>query len=55
MEIETILLNFQVAIKAELHRLAETKTQITHNHPPVTYLVKNCPYCDKHGNVFHIN
>jgi CRISPR/Cas system-associated exonuclease Cas4 (RecB family) len=58
-EIETILANFQMQIKRELHDLVD-KTQkeipsIVHNHPPVQYLVKNCPYCTKFGNCFHKN
>lgn len=54
-DIESILLKFQSAIKEELHKLIEEKSQLTHNHPPVKYLVPDCLYCKKHGNVFHIN
>lgn len=54
-DIEAILLKFQSAIKEELHKLVEIKTQLTHNHPPVKTLVSDCLYCKKYGNVFHIN
>jgi hypothetical protein len=55
-EIEVILLTFQQQIKKTLHSLVEQETQkICHNHPPVTYIVANCPYCAKFGNCFHKN
>ena len=57
MEIEHILQTFQNTIKQELNKLIlETeKPSIYHNHPPVNYIVNDCPYCKQHGNVFHKN
>lgn len=26
-----------------------------HNHPPVSFLVTGCPYCEKYGNCFTSN
>ena len=25
---------------------------IVHNHPPLKFLVKNCDFCEKYGNIF---
>ena len=57
MEIEHILQTFQNTIKQELNKLVlETeKPKLHHNHPPVNYIVNDCPYCKKHGNVFYKN
>lgn len=53
MEVESILLDFQAAIKSELFNLIKQDTcNIVHTHPPVTYIVTGCPYCEKYGNVF---
>jgi len=53
MEVETILIKFQSIIKEELHKLADQNvTQLCHSHPPVSYVVTGCPYCEKYGNCF---
>ena len=26
-------------------------TELQHNHPPVRFLVDDCEYCKKHGNI----
>jgi hypothetical protein len=31
----------------------ESIPPIKHTHPPVFGLISDCPYCQKHGNVFH--
>ena len=54
-DIQSVLLKFESTIKEELHKLAEEKSQLMHNHPPVPYLVAKCQYCEKYGNVFHKN
>tara|TARA_B100001996_G_C18135946_1_gene391045 strand:- start:110 stop:292 length:183 start_codon:yes stop_codon:yes gene_type:complete len=58
-EVENILLDFELLIKKELHTLIdkdyEGSQQIVHNHPPVTFIVKDCPYCLKYGNCFYKN
>ena len=44
-------------IEAELDKEVRTKfkeTQLTHNHPPVRFEVKGCPFCSKFGNIFCI-
>jgi len=30
----------------------EDKPKVVHNHPPLTFLVDGCPYCQKIGNCF---
>ena len=30
-------------------------TQLQHNHPPVRFIVDNCEYCKKHGNILVIS
>lgn len=57
-DIETILTHFEMRIKRELHTLVNietTKPTVVHNHPPVPFIVNNCPYCKKHGNCFYKN
>lgn len=27
---------------------------ISHNHPPIRILVDGCPFCEKFGNIFHL-
>ena len=29
-----------------------TNSEEYHNHPPVNFIVKNCEYCKKNGNIF---
>ena len=55
MEIEQILQTFQNTIKQELNKLVTEKPKIYHNHPPVKYIVNDCPYCKKYGNCFYKN
>ena len=37
-----------------VNEIKKTKTlkQLEHNHPPLRFIVKNCEYCEKYGNVF---
>ena len=27
---------------------------LAHNHPPLRFKVDGCEYCNKYGNIFHI-
>ena len=51
--VESILNQFKANIKKSLyeHLVLDDKTT-KHNHPPVTYLVSGCKYCELHGNCF---
>ena len=40
-------------IKFEQYVYDNVKSQLTHNHVPVTELVEDCNYCKLFGNVFH--
>ena len=39
-------------VRFEQYIADNIKSQLTHNHVPVTGLVKNCNYCKLFGNVF---
>lgn len=32
--------------------LGQLRKNITHNHKPVRFIVKGCPYCKEYGNIF---
>ena len=47
---EDALLHFEYNIRKAL--LAEFRKNKTHNHKPVRFIVKGCPYCQEYGNIF---
>jgi len=41
---------FQNSVRFHIKKELEPKE--IHNHPPVKFLVKDCPFCEKFGNCF---
>jgi len=52
---QAIFDNIKLFIETELNNQLKSTfvfEQLIHNHPPLRFKVKGCPYCDKHGNIF---
>ena len=50
-----VMQSIKVMIENEFKKSLLTvlhKDDVTHNHPPLRHIVKNCPYCEKYGNIF---
>ena len=45
--------DFQKSVEYNVRKILEPEE--IHNHPPVTFIVKGCPYCEKYGNRFNLN
>ena len=48
-EIKFILQNY---VSKYFDNIDENSSIIIHNHKPVTFIVKDCYYCQKYGNIF---
>ena len=42
--------NFQNSVSYSVKKCLEPNE--IHNHPPVSFIVSGCPYCEKYGNCF---
>lgn len=47
---EDSLETFERTIRSTI--LGQLRKNITHNHKPVRFIVKGCPYCKEYGNIF---
>ena len=50
----TAVNDFRQFVQDEIrkHCISLKKNDEKHNHPPVRFLVQDCEYCKKYGNVF---
>ena len=46
------LLKLKVHIQNEIRKECLEENTEVHNHPPLPYVINNCEYCQKYGNVF---
>ena len=45
--------DFQNSVVHNVKKVLEPEE--IHNHPPVSFIVTGCPYCEKYGNCFALN
>lgn len=52
---QEILNSVEQFIKSEMFKHLQKQNVFDvehHNHPPLRFLVDDCPYCKKHGNIY---
>ena len=53
---EDILISVKMIIEKEIdnyvHDKLSRQSELIHTHPPLRFIVEDCPFCQKFGNIF---